>query len=114
MYVINSYAFLNSVQLCTIGNISRASYYKWLNRKENENDRINRELSERPEQPHEEHPDMEYRRLNDKFRPNEKIHVNDKRILRLCRNRQSRTNLICRYDGGSRPSKIPDILPKMS
>ncbi|MFR5083383.1 MAG: IS3 family transposase [Anaerobutyricum hallii] len=31
------------------------------------------------------HPDMGYRRLNDKLRHDEDIQVNDKRILRICR-----------------------------
>ena len=35
------------LQLCTVGKISRASYYKWLDRKETENDRTNQELAKK-------------------------------------------------------------------
>ena len=47
-----------------MGNISRAAYYKWLNHKESDNDKLNRKLAERLEELHEQHPDMGYRRLN--------------------------------------------------
>lgn len=56
------------------------------------------------------HPDMGYRRLNDKLRHDQGIHVNDKRILRICRSRQIRSNLKYRYDGCTRPSKNPGYI----
>lgn len=65
------------------------------------------ELAEKLEELHKEHPDMGYRRLNDKLRHDEGIKVNDKRILRICRNRQIRSNLKYRCDGCTRPSKNP-------
>ena len=53
---------------------------------------------------------MGYRRLNDKLRHDDGIYVNDKRILRICRNRQIRSNLKYRHDGCTRPSKNPDYI----
>ncbi len=53
---------------------------------------------------------MGYRRLNDKLRHDQGIHVNDKRILRICRIRQIRSNLKYRYDGCTRPSKSPGYI----
>ena len=53
---------------------------------------------------------MGYRRLNDKLRHDQGIHVNDKRILRICRSRQIRSNLKYRYDGCTRPSKNPGYI----
>lgn len=53
---------------------------------------------------------MEYRRLNDKFRHDQRIHVNDKRIVRICRNRQIRSNLKYRYNGCTKPSKNPGYI----
>lgn len=53
---------------------------------------------------------MGYRRLNDKLRHDQGIHVNDKRILRICRKQQIRSNLKYRYDGCSRPSKNPSFI----
>ena len=74
--------------LCKMGHISRAAYYKWLNHKESDNDKLNQKLAERLEELHEKHPDMGYRRLNDKLYHDDKINVNDKRILRICRKKQ--------------------------
>ncbi|MFR5083324.1 MAG: IS3 family transposase [Anaerobutyricum hallii] len=45
-------------------------------------------MAEKLERLHEKHPDMGYRRLNDKLRHDEDIQVNDKRILRICRKKQ--------------------------
>ena len=99
--------------LCRFGKISRASYYKWIHRKETSNDRLNQQLADKLERLHEKHPDMGYRRLNDKLRHDENIIVNDKRILRICRKRQIRSNLKYRYDGCTRPSKILHLSQKM-
>lgn len=53
---------------------------------------------------------MGYRRLNDKLRHDDDIIVNDKRILRICRKRQIKSNLKYRYDGCTRPSKNPAFI----
>ena len=93
-----------------LGGITRAAYYKWLNRIETANDRLNKQISDRLEAIHQEHPDMGYRRLNDKLRHDNGIKVNDKRILRICRKQQIRSNLKYRYDGCTRPSKNPAFI----
>ena len=59
---------------------------------------------------HEKHPDMGYRRLNDKLRHDEDIQVNDKRILRICRKKQIRSNLKSRYNGCTRASNNPAFI----
>lgn len=64
---------------CKTANVSRVVYYKWLNRKESDNEKLNRQLAERLEELHENHLDMGYRKLNDKLRHEDKIEVNDKR-----------------------------------
>ena len=61
--------------LCKIGHVSRAAYYKWLNHKESDNDKLNQKLAERLEELHKQHPDMGYRRLNDKLYHDDKIDV---------------------------------------
>ena len=45
------------------------------------------------EQLHEESPDKGYRRLNDDLRHDCGIHVNDKRVLRICRTRDIRSTV---------------------
>ena len=96
--------------LCKMGHISRAAYYKWLNHKESDNDKLNQKLAERLEELHEKHPDMGYRRLNDKLYHDDKINVNDKRILRICRKKQIKSTLKHRYDGCTRPSRNPAFI----
>ncbi len=74
--------------LCKLGGITRAAYYKWLNRKETANDRLNKQISDRLEAIHQEHPDMGYR----------------------SRKQQIKSNLKYRYDGCTRPSKNPAFI----
>lgn len=96
--------------MCKLGGISRAAYYKWFNHEETANDKLNQKLADKLEQLHEKHPDMGYRRLNDKLRHDDSILVNDKRILRICRKKQIKSNLKYRYDGCTRPSKNPGFI----
>ena len=67
-------------------------------------------MAEKLERLHEKHPDMGYRRLNDKLRHDEDIQVNDKRILRICRKKQIRSNLKSRYNGCTRASNNPAFI----
>ncbi|MCB6606780.1 transposase [Anaerostipes caccae] len=83
-----------------------------MKRKETANDKLNAHLASRLEELHQEHPDMGYRRLNDKLRHQDKIRVNDKRILRICRKQQIRSNLKYRYDGCTRHPGIRHISQK--
>ena len=81
-----------------------------MNHKESDNEKLNQQLADRLEELHEKHPDMGYRRLNDKIRHDDKINVNDKRILRICRKKQIKSNLKYRYDGCTRPSRNPAFI----
>lgn len=81
-----------------------------MNRTETANDSLNRQISDRLEEIHHEHPDMGYRRLNDKLRHDDGIKVNDKRILRICRKQQIKSTLKYRYDGCTIPAKHPAFL----
>lgn len=94
-------------KLCKLGKVSRYGYYKWLKHQESENGKINQQSSKKLEELHEDNPDMGYRRLNDKLRHDDKIVVNDKRILRICRRQQIKSNLKYRYDGCTIPSRNP-------
>jgi len=81
-----------------------------VNHKESDKEKLNQQLADRLEELHEKHPDMGYRRLNDKIRHDDKINVNDKRILRICRKKQIKSNLKYRYDGCTRPSRNPAFI----
>ena len=67
------------------GVVSRAAYYKWLNRKIPENEIVNQRIAEEIENIHIESPDKGYRRIRDDLDRYHDIKVNDKRVLRICR-----------------------------
>ena len=77
--------------VCKLLHVSRSAYHKWasgkLSRRATENER----LADTIEKIHEESPDKGYRRLNDDLRHDHGIHVNDKRVLRICRARDIRS-----------------------
>lgn len=96
--------------LCRLGKISRAAYYKWLNRKitlhEAENYRIAAEI----EAIHEQYPDKGYRRIRDDLERYHGIAVNDKRVLRLCRKKQIKSTIKFANNGCTRNAKDPQYL----
>ena len=73
--------------------VARSAYYKWasgrLSRRAAENER----LAGKIENIHAESPDKGYRRLNDDLRHDHGIHVNDKRVLRICWSRDIRSTV---------------------
>ena len=44
------------LELCKLGKVSRAAYYKWLNRIDSPNDKLNKIIAKKIEQMHIEHP----------------------------------------------------------
>ena len=71
--------------LCKIGKVSRAGYYKWLNRAVPANEGHNNLIADIIEKIHLKHPDKGYRRIRDDLERYYDINVNDKRVLRICR-----------------------------
>lgn len=94
-------------ELCKLGNISRASYYKWLNRTDSPNDILNQKIADKIFNIHTEHPDMGYRRLRDTLEHDENIFVNDKRVLRICRKRKIQSIIKNRHNCCTRPAADP-------
>ena len=94
-------------RLCKFGHITRASYYKWKNRVDNENDVLNKRIAEKMEQIHDEHPDMGYRRIRDILEHDYNIKVNDKRVLRICRKKKIRSIIKHRYNCCTKPASDP-------
>jgi len=71
-------------KLCQISGIARASYYKWLHRKESQNEQLNRALLPLIIQAYEERNGiLGYRQMTIKLNRENTFHVNQKRILRL-------------------------------
>ncbi len=74
--------------------------------------RKNERLADTIEKIHEESPDKGYRRLNDDLRHDHGIHVNDKRVLRICRARDIRSTIKYNNHGCTRERRTRSILPK--
>lgn len=71
-------------QLCDLIGIQRSSYYKWLNRKESDNETFNRELIPLIKDAYEEKNGiLGYRQMTIKLNREHKLNVNHKRIQRL-------------------------------
>ena len=105
--LIEEYPDYSVKSLCMIGHITRASYYKWKNRVDNENDVLNKRIAEKMEQIHDEHPDMGYRRIRDILEHDYNIKVNDKRVLRICRKKKIRSIIKHRYNCCTKPASDP-------
>lgn len=92
---------------CGLPHVARSAYYKWasgrLSRRAAENER----LADKIENIHSESPDKGYRRLNDDLRHDHGIHVNDKRVLRICRSRDIRSAVKYNNHGCTRRAKNP-------
>lgn len=97
-------------ELCSLAGISRSSYYKWINRKQPLAEMLNEQIAELVKGIHAEHPDMGYRRLRDELAKNHDISVNDKRVLRICRNCQIRSTIKYRSKGCTVGSKHPEYI----
>lgn len=85
-----------------MGNISHSSYYKWVNHRNSENDILNKQIASKIEQMHVEHPD----RLRDALAHDEGIHVNDKRVLRICRKKKIQSIIKGRHNCCTKPAYV--------
>ena len=70
----------------------------------------NERLADKIEKIHAESPDKGYRRLKDDLRHDHGIHVNDKRVLRICRARDIRSTIKYNNHGCTRQAKNPQYL----
>lgn len=97
-------------ECCAILQVTRSAYYKWASGKNSPRELRNRELAEKVEQLHSEHPEMGYRRINDSLRHDHGIHVNDKRVLRICRVLRIKSTVKYGNNGCTRHAKNPQYL----
>lgn len=93
-----------------MGGVSRAAYYKWLNREIPENERKNRRIATLIEKIHNESSDKGYRRIRDELERYHGINVNDKRILRICRSLGIKSTIKYANDGCTRQSSNPQFI----
>ena len=97
-------------QSCKILNISRAAYYKWAKGELSPRTAENERIANLVESIHEKHPEMGYRRLRDELDRNHGTHINDKRVLRICRSRQIKSTIKYNNHGCTRQGKNPYYL----
>ena len=95
---------------CKLLHAARSAYHKWASGKLSQRAAENERLAEKLEQLHAESPDKGYRRLNDDLRHDCGIHVNDKRVLRICRARDIRSTVKYNNRGCTRQAKNPQYL----
>lgn len=90
--------------------VSRAAYYRWLSGKKSCRTARNEEIAEKIEEIHTESPDKGYRRINDDLRHDYNIHINDKRVLRICRKKDIKSTIKYCNHGCTRRAKNPQYI----
>ncbi|MCD8198523.1 MAG: IS3 family transposase [Lachnospiraceae bacterium] len=96
--------------MCDILHVSHSAYYKWASGKLSRRETENAELAAKIEQIHRETPDKGYRRINDDLKHDYNIHVNDKRVLRICRIKSIKSTIKYARHGCTRNAKTPQYL----
>lgn len=90
--------------------MARSAYHKWVSGKLSRRAEENERLADTIEKIHEESPDKGYRRLNDDLRHDYGIHVNDKRVLRICRAKDIKSTIKYKNQGCTRRAKNPQYV----
>lgn len=97
-------------ELCKLGGVSRAAYYKWLHRDIPENEIENNRIADIIEIIHEESPDKGYRRIRDELERYHNTKVNDKRVLRICRKSNIKSTIKYSNNGCTRQATNPQYI----
>lgn len=95
---------------CNLLHVARSAYHKWATGKLSRRAAENERLADKIEKLHAESPDKGYRRLNDNLRHDHGIHVNDKRVLRICHARDIKSTVQYSNRGCTRHAKNPQYL----
>jgi transposase InsO family protein len=97
-------------EACEMLHVSRAAYYRWVSGRKSSRTTENEAIAEKIEQIHIESPDKGYRRINDDLRHGHNIHVNDKRVLRICRKKDIKSTIKYSNHGCTRRAKNPQYI----
>ncbi len=92
---------------CKLLHVARSAYHKWASGKLSSRTAENEALAEKIEQIHAESPDKGYRRINDDLRHDQGIHVNDKRVLRICQAKDIKSTIKYASHSCTRQAKNP-------
>ncbi|MCR3761937.1 IS3 family transposase [Clostridium felsineum] len=96
--------------LCKLGQVSRSGYYKWIKRDIPLNESENKLIADEIEKIHHESPDKGYRRIRDDLERYHDIKVNDKRVLRICRNLNIKSTIKYANKGCTRHAVNPQYI----
>ena len=96
--------------LCKLGKVARAGYYKWLHRGISANEQENMLIGEKIEEIHQQDPDKGDRRIRDDLERYHDIHVNDKRVLRICRKKDIKSTIKYSNHGCTRHASNPQFI----
>ena len=96
--------------LCKMGHVSRAAYYKWLRRDNPVYEVENKRIADEIEKIHMESPDKGYRRIRDDLERYHDIKVNDKRVLRICREKGIKSTIKYSNNGCTRQAANPQFI----
>ena len=99
-------------KLCELLHLTRSAYYRWLQQAKSPHEQENERIAEKVREIHEAHPDMGYRRIRDELDRHHDIHVNDKRILRICRALGIQSTIKFRRHGCTRSAASPQYVAK--
>ena len=97
-------------EACEMLHVSRAAYYRWVSGRKSSRTTENEAIAEKIEQIHIENPDKVYRRINDDLRHDHNIHVNDKRVLRICRKKDIKSTIKYSNHGCTRRANNPQYI----
>ncbi len=95
---------------CRMLHISRAAYHRWAAGKKSARTQENERIAEKVEEIYMKSPDKGYRRINDDLLRYEHIHVNDKRVLRICRVKGIKSTIKYANHGCTRRAKDPQYI----
>lgn len=90
--------------------MSRSAYYKWAVGTPSKREQENAAIAEKIEKIHADSPDKGYRRINDDLRHDHGIHVNDKRVLRICRAKGIKSTIKYYSHGCTRRARNPQYI----
>lgn len=90
--------------------MARSAYNRWISGKVSCRTAENERIAKKVEEIHIESPDKGYRRINDDLQHYHNLHVNDKRILRICRTIDIKSTIKYNNHGCTRSARNPQYL----
>ncbi|WP_238046621.1 IS3 family transposase [Enterococcus mundtii] len=98
--------------MCDFFNVSRSAYYRWLKQPKSAQTIFNEHLADLVRYIYEADNDKGYRRIRDDLVQDFGLHVNDKRVLRICRNLQIKSTVKHHPNGITKASNNPYHIAK--